>query len=196
MEAIEKLTELFRKFPGIGPRQARRFVYFLLSQDPKITKELEVGITKLRNEVRQCQSCFRFFGGNGEKGYCGICLDPNIDGSILVIVEKDIDLEQFRKATTLRPRFFVLGGLDDGIHLKELILKITDYLSRGLKEIICAFSASPTADHTTQTLKEKLTPLLSSNKVKFSVLGRGLSTGTELEYSDPETIKQALANRK
>ena len=30
MDYIQKLTEYFRKFPGIGEKQASRFVYFLL----------------------------------------------------------------------------------------------------------------------------------------------------------------------
>jgi hypothetical protein len=36
-----------------------------------------------------------------------------------------------------------------------------------------------------------------ADKYKFNIvsLGRGLSTGTELEYSDSETIKNAFKNR-
>ena len=32
MSSIDKLTDIFRQFPGIGPRQAKRFVYFLLTR--------------------------------------------------------------------------------------------------------------------------------------------------------------------
>ena len=33
MDTIEKLTEVFKEFPGIGERQAKRFVYFLMSRN-------------------------------------------------------------------------------------------------------------------------------------------------------------------
>jgi recombinational DNA repair protein RecR len=32
--------------------------------------------------------------------------------------------------------------------------------------------------------------------IKISTFGKGLSTGTELEYSDEETIKNAIKNRR
>ena len=40
-----------------------------------------------------------------------------------------------------------------------------------------------------------LKDLLDEKKLKVTTLGRGLSTGSELEYADPETIKSALGNR-
>jgi recombinational DNA repair protein RecR len=33
------------------------------------------------------------------------------------------------------------------------------------------------------------------NEVNVSVLGKGLSTGTEIEYSDAETLANALKSR-
>ena len=205
MESIEKLTELFRKFPGIGPRQARRFVYFLLLQDPRLTKELGTELANLRARVKQCAACFRFFNHTQKStALCDACKNPNIDTRTLVIVEKDIDLDTLRKASNLNSRFFVLGGLvpvldkeaEKRVRLKELEKKLTEYLKDGLAEIICAFSVSPHADHTVEMLKERISPIIAGKDVRISVLGRGLSTGTELEYSDAETIKQALANRK
>ena len=37
---------------------------------------------------------------------------------------------------------------------------------------------------------------IPNSNINYSVLGRGLSTGTELEYSDTDTIKNALKNRE
>jgi len=48
MNSIEKLTEIFRKFPGTGPRQAKRFVYFLLSQNKDLLEELSTLILELK----------------------------------------------------------------------------------------------------------------------------------------------------
>jgi recombination protein RecR len=64
-----------------------------------------------------------------------------------------------------------------------------------LKEIILALSANPEGDNTAIYLTEFLKPLTGERSIKISRLGRGLSTGTELEYSDAETIRNALKNR-
>ena len=48
---IEKLTELFLEFPGIGRRQAGRFVYSLLHKDQTYINELVQEISSLKQEV-------------------------------------------------------------------------------------------------------------------------------------------------
>ena len=65
-----------------------------------------------------------------------------------------------------------------------------------LKEIILAFSLSPQGDHTDIYIRNELKNICEELNIKISSLGRGLSTGTELEYSDNETIKNALKNRQ
>src|SRR3989344_3262197 len=116
-EELQKLTELFIKFPGIGPRQARRFVYFLLNQNPKFVDELAKHLAKIHSEITRCKSCFRYFPSysgnhiNRNNDICNHCADPNIDNSVLIVVEKDIDLDALKKLRGLSARFFVLGGL-------------------------------------------------------------------------------------
>ena len=76
------------------------------------------------------------------------------------------------------------------VRIEELKKKIGN--SKELKEIILAFSLSPQGDHTDHYIRSELKDL----GTKISSLGRGLSTGTELEYSDNETLKNALKNRQ
>jgi len=61
MNSIDKLSEIFAKFPGIGPRQARRFVYFLLSRTGNYTSELVQAVQDIKKEIIQCTECMRFF---------------------------------------------------------------------------------------------------------------------------------------
>ena len=65
-----------------------------------------------------------------------------------------------------------------------------------LKEIILAFSLNPNGDHTDSYIRELLDKKMEEHTLKISSLGRGLSTGTELEYSDQDTLKNALKNRQ
>lgn len=201
MNTIQKLTELFTRFPGIGPRQAGRFVYFLLSSSPSYRSELVRLINTLKDETKVCTSCSRFHSNSA--GVCSICGDKNRDNSLLMLVEKDVDLDNIERAKDYHGHYFVIGGrvpiLDKNpstsIREKELKETIEKRVQEGLKEIILAFSVNPEGENTTQYVQKVLEPLVTKFKLKTSSLGRGLSTGSELEYSDSETIKNALKNR-
>jgi recombination protein RecR len=65
----------------------------------------------------------------------------------------------------------------------------------GLKEIILAFSVNPDGENTGRYIEILLKDLITEHSFKISYLGRGLSTGSELEYADSETIKNAFKNR-
>jgi len=205
METINSLIDLFKKFPGIGPRQARRFVYYLLTADQTYLDQLSDKIKNLKKEIKQCACCGRFFtnGYQPTANQCKICADPDRDQSSLMIVEKDIDLDAIEKAKIYKGYYFVLGGnvpiLDpqpeNHIRFAPLLIELERRAKGGLTEIIIALSATTEGDHTTDWLIEKLRPLGEKTNLKISLLGRGLSTGSELEYADAETIKNALTNR-
>ncbi|MFA5290938.1 MAG: toprim domain-containing protein, partial [Candidatus Paceibacterota bacterium] len=112
METINSLTDLFKKFPGIGPRQARRFVYYLLTADQTYLGQLSDKIKNLKKDIKQCAHCGRFFtnGYQPSADECKTCADPERDKSSLMIVEKDIDLDAIEKAKIYKGYYFVLGG--------------------------------------------------------------------------------------
>lgn len=204
MDTIEKLTEIFKEFPGIGERQAKRFVYFLMSKSNGYSDNLSILISELKKEISQCSECFRFFVNKKNSKLCDICTSPNLDESMLMIIEKDSDLESVKKSRVYHGKYFILGGLvpivekttKSRVRVNELIEKIKKDSKNGLKEIILAFSLSPQGDHTDLYIKNEIKNLADSLEIKISSLGRGLSTGTELEYSDNDTIKNALKNRQ
>ena len=197
MDLIYKLTKLFRTFPGIGERQAKRFVYFLLEQDENKIKELTAAIIELKNDVKQCPSCFRF--AQFRNDICDLCFDRK-NSKILIVLEKDNDLEVFRK-TNFDSKFFVLGG-NIPVLEKEIPknIKTTELLERVKKEqpeeVVLAFSLTPDGEHTENYVKKLLTQTAKEKNIKVSTLGRGLSTGIELEYSDSDTLTNALQNRR
>lgn len=203
MDIIDKLTEIFKEFPGIGERQARRFVYFLMSRSPAYSENLSELILNLKKEVTQCKECYKFFlAGKNKTNLCEICDDVNTDNTLLMIIEKDSDLESIKKSRVYNGKYFILGGLvpivekttKSRIRIEELKKKIL--IAKDLKEIILAFSLSPQGDHTDQYVREQLKDIVEKNNIKISSLGKGLSTGTELEYSDNDTLKNALKNRQ
>jgi len=199
MDPISKLCELFGKFPGIGPRQAKRFMYFILKSDNQFIDNLQETITSLRSNIRQCEFCLRYFIPQKNDGAtCKLCVSPLNKKSILII-EKDIDLENIHKSGAYNGYYFIIGGLlpilekepETLIRINELNERLRDNID--ITEVILALSASPLGDNTVDYLKIELANL--GRHVKVSSLGRGLSTGAELEYSDHHTLAEALKNR-
>ena len=196
---FEDLVNKFMKFPGIGPRQARRFVYFLLAQDRIFRTDFIKTLEGLNSQAKQCSRCAYFFVANlNQNLLCQRCQSLDTDKSILMIVEKDMDIDNIVKTGTYKGSFFVLGSLKNKTLKRLGLLKkiITEEGGAGqLKEIIIAFSASTDGDQMDHLLKIELKPLAEKYQIKLSSLGRGLSTGVELEYSDAETIASALLGR-
>jgi recombination protein RecR len=204
MNSSDKLEELFRRFPGIGGRQAKRFVYFLLTQRNGFTKELADLLITLRKDVSQCAECFRFFTGGVDKKICPTCNSKTADQSVVIVVEKDADFETVQKSAVFDGRYFVLGGLiplmekdpSEKIRIKELVERVVRDGDKGaIKEVILALSLNAEGENTAQYVSKTLEPLAVKYGFKISTLGRGFSTGLELEYSDADTLKNALQNR-
>lgn len=197
---FEELEKKFARFPGIGERQAKRFVYFLLSAGENYRKNLSREIEDLGRNIKTCKSCFRFFESRGND-ICEICADTKIDNSTLLVVANDSDMKVIKSSGSYAGKYFVLGGLinipDDGsrkfVRVGELLKRIEGNTKNGLKEIILAFPAHAHGEYTDQVLRKEINNL--NLDVKVSTLGRGLSSGLEIEYSDPETIKNALSGR-
>lgn len=201
MDAINRLIHFFSEFPGIGPRQAKRFVYFLLTRDQSYLGELSSLIQEIKKNIRSCASCMRFFTVTNNSPLCSICSDNSRDTSLLMLVSRDVDLETIERSRSYNGYYFVLGGTvpileknpAERIRQRELLQRIES--KKGiLKEIILSMNATSEGENTADYLKKILTPLVGG-QVIITILGRGLSTGTELEYSDSDTIVNALKNR-
>lgn len=202
MDPISRLTEYFREFPGIGPRQAKRFVYFLLTKNPIYLEELSKLIIEVKKNIKVCDSCFRFYQ-NTNSNICNICLDINRDISQLMIVSRDVDFEAIEKSKVYNGYYFILGGnipiLDKEPEKKVRLNQLFERINRDkdkIKEIILSLNANAEGEHTTEFIRNYIKEKFPSSDFSITILGRGLSTGTELEYSDSDTIKNALKNRE
>lgn len=202
--SIQKLIELFSKFPTVGPRTAARFVFYLMRIPKKEIENLLNLITNLRKAVKICSLCFNPFEpslakvSEGKSEFCQICSNPVRDKSLLCVVANEIDLVALEKIKKYQGLYFILGGTvsrlkktDIGkLRIKELQNRIKNHPE--IKEIILALNPTVEGEATALYLERLLKPL---NK-KISRLGRGLPVGGELEYADEETLISALEGRK
>lgn len=200
MDTIERLIAIFQKFPGIGPRQAQRFVQFLLRSSPSMRRELVELLQALGGSVKQCSQCMRFSSSSGKT--CSMCSNPERNPKLLAIVAVDADIAALERGGTYRGFYFVLGGTislaseqTNNLRIKQLLESLPSRVTAGLEEIILALPANPEGDATAVQVREKLMEIVSQ-LLTVTSLGRGLSTGSELEYADSETIKSALESRR
>lgn len=205
MDTIQKLAAHFAQFPGIGSRQSKRFVYFLLKKDRAYINELIALIRSLEDSVSECTRCHRYFmkKHHDAKDDCPVCIAPERDHSLLMIVEKDSDLEAIERSRTYQGSYFILGGTlpilekypEAKIRINELTRLIQNE-KNSLKEIILACAITPESEYTAEYVRGALSSLADEYGIVITALGRGLSTGTELEYSDADTLRYALLGRK
>jgi recombination protein RecR len=210
MDPLERLSSLFERFPGIGPRQAGRFVQFLLRSSPTIRRELIEALGEIGSGVHQCPECMRFHAWSAgalakETGrrLCSICSNPQRDLKTLTVIASDTDLLALERSSTFRGKYFVVGGTvslasekGDNLRISQLLEGIPARVETGLEEIILAFPANPEGDATLIFVREHLAPIAELSDIKITSLGRGLSTGSELEYADPDTLRSAFDSRR
>jgi len=194
--AIQKLIDLFSKFPTVGPRTAARFVFYLMKLSEEEIKNLVSSISDLRKTIKICKFCFNPFQGEGE--LCSICSNPGRDRTLLCIIEKETDLTPIEKTKKYKGLYLILGGTVstlkkaniEKLRVKELAERVKAHPE--IKEIIIATNPTTEGEATALYLERLLKPL---NK-KITRLGRGLPVGAELEYADEETLGSALEGRK
>ena len=206
MNPAEHLSELFMKFPGIGPKQAKRFVYHLLRADSRYKDDLIRTLEAIKSSGKQCAECYRYFGEirATAEARCSICRDDNRDHGSIIVVEKELDVDAIEKTGLYTGIYFILGGLvpilvdkpSDYIRIREFVAILHDKVAKNtLKEIIFALPVTDTGDETRDYVEKTVRQIVGINGTKISTLARGLSSGLELEYVDKDTFNSAFDRR-
>ena len=207
MNPTDRLTELFMRFPGIGPKQAKRFVYFLLREHSHYKEQLIKVLEELKSTGKQCEKCYRYYGDrniNQNSTLCDICSSPSREHSVMMIVEKELDLDAIEKTGSYNGLYFILGGLippltekpSEIIRIRELTSALHHGItSKSISEVIFALPVTDYGDTTTEYIEKTVKQIVGIDTLKLSHLARGLSSGLELEYVDKTTFTQALDRR-
>jgi len=195
---IQNLISQFSRLPGIGPRQATRFAFYLLRNDQEISY-IENTLQSVRENIKLCNNCF--LPGQGE--LCTICMSPKRDKNTICIVEKETDALSLEKTAQFRGHYYVLGGFIDPLEEGSLAYGRLNLLIKKMQaksdpiELILALTPRREGDFTSLYIEDKIKPLKNEGrKIKITRLGRGLSSGAELEYADQATLKNALDGRR
>jgi recombination protein RecR len=199
-QVIQNLIDKFSRFPGVGPKQAARFVFHLLRKEPESLESLTKELKLLSFAVSFCPVCF--FPIDKTAKTCDICSDKSRNPKIICVVEKEMDLVALEKAGNYKGLYFVLGGLIDyydktsenQIRFKQLLERVKNAIEKNGKDIEVILALNSTTEGTTTSIfvEKMLRPL----NVKISRLAQGLPRGAEMEYADSETLQNAMEGRR
>ncbi len=156
-------------------------------------------LQSLKSGVGLCKDCYL---PSASKTECVVCGDQKRDKSSVYIVEKESDAVAIEQAKIFNGVYLVLGEnvspIGESALAKDRIKKFLKDLKQDKKvsEVVLALNNTREGNFTTMYVEEMFKKNLPDSKIKISRLGRGLSTGSELEYADEETLRNAFENRR
>ena len=192
---LGRLTEALRQLPGVGPRTAERYAYYLLKANSALSQETAEALKYLHKNVAYCPKTFALI----EKGQkiSPLYSDPRRDKQVVAVVADPFDIVAIEKANSFFGTYHVLGGLlspIEGIGPEQLTIKQLHKRIKQdkVKELILATNASVEGESTALLIMQEM----GNYPIKVTRLARGLPVGLDLEYADQITLARAFEGRQ
>lgn len=193
-KALEQAIEAFGSLPGVGPRTAERYAYFVLRHDTGTARRLSDSLLGLHDGIKFCPKTFALI--DATQDVSPLYSDPDRDKTLVAVVAEPFDIVALEKTGSFNGTYHVLGGLispidgigPENLRVHELLQRITD---DSVKEIILATSAGVEGESTALYIQQQLL----GTDVQLTRLARGLPIGVDLEYADQITLTRALEGR-
>ena len=195
-QALTNVIDALGHLPGVGPRTAERYAYYLFKSNPKISDTIAESLTALHTGVKSCPVTFALMDAGEEVS--GFYADPTRDKTTVLVVEEPLDIYAIEQTHSYKGTYHVLGGAIspiDGVtpeqlHIGELIKRVNN---DNVKEVIIATNPSVEGESTALFLEKMLHE--QNPNLKLTRLARGLPLGVDLSYADQITLSAALENR-
>jgi len=192
---LAELIEAFGQLPGVGPRTAERYAYYLLKADEHKTAELSDKLKSLHTRIKYCPKTFALIEADAE--FSPLYTDAKRNKQQVAVVADPFDIVALEKTNSYHGTYHVLGGLispidnvgPEQLRISELIRRVDD---DNVKELILATNASVEGESTALLITQQLV----GKSVKITRLARGLPVGVDLEYADQITLTRALEGRQ
>lgn len=191
--AVRELAAELRRWPGIGPKSARRLAIHLLRQPRRVVGALADSLKNLHANVKICERCYNL----ADSELCLICRDPQRRSNLLCIVESPLDVEAIEQAQSYDGLYHVLGGVLsplEGIDADQLTMAalLARLAREEVSELIIALNATLEGEATARYIIQQT----AGNSRRISRLARGLPTGGDIEFADATTLAAAFSGRR
>ncbi len=200
VKAIQRLIDAFEKLPGIGPRTAQRLTFYLLHVPQTEIEEFANALVLLKKETKICSVCHNV----GESDPCFICSDPHRDKSLVMVVENPLDILALERTGKYFGVYHVLHGAinplenigPEELFIDDLIKRIKFQDLNRVKEVILATNPTMEGEATAMYISKRIKELNNGKIIKVTRLGMGIPTGSDLEYADELTLREAILGRR
>lgn len=195
-KALTDVIEALGHLPGVGPRTAERYAYFLFRSNPRISESISETLSSLHSRLKFCPKTFALIDSDRELSE--FYDDEDRDKTSVLVVEEPLDIYSIEATKQYQGTYHVLGGAispidgitPDQLHIKELVSRIAD---DSVREVIIATNPSVEGESTALLLQKLLSEKYP--ELKITRLARGLPLGVDLSYADQITLSAALQNR-
>ena len=192
LKEIDELIKAVSKFPGLGPKSAKRIILKLINNKDEIMKPTINALANVYKNISRCNNCGTL---KSLKEECENCNNFQKKYSKICIVENIADQWSIESTNIFRGYFHILGGTISGKMDKSQRVLIDSLKERvknqKIEEVIVATSATVEGQTTAFYIEETL----KNTKVKISKLAQGLPVGGEIESLDDGTLFSAFKNR-
>ena len=189
---IEELIKLISKFPGLGPKSAKRIVLKLINNKDELVKPLVNTLAQVYKNVVRCNSCGSL---KSNTDGCKNCENIKEKFSKICVVEDIADQWSIENSNIFKGYFHILGGTISSVGQRKEDLLISSLVERVNKEKIDDVILATSATVEGQTTAYYIQDSLSNCKVKVTKLAQGLPVGGEIESLDDGTLFSAFKNR-
>ena len=189
---IEDLIKLISKFPGLGPKSAKRIVLKLINNKDELVKPLVNTLAQVYKNVVRCKSCGSL---KSNSDGCLNCENTKDKFSKICVVEDIADQWSIENSNIFKGYFHILGGTISSVGQRKEDLLISSLVERVNKEKIDEVILATSATVEGQTTAFYIQDSLKNCKVKVTKLAQGLPVGGEIESLDDGTLFSAFKNR-
>jgi len=193
-DAIDKLIEALRKYPGVGKKTAERFALYTVNRlNAESIDEIVDAYLRIKEDIFKCPIC----GNITDTNPCYICKDQSRDKSIIIVVEDARDVIVMEKTNKFHGLYHVLNGAispSDGIGPEDINIRglLERLKEETIKEVVLATNLSNEGETTAQYIGR----LLADSTILVTRIAHGIPAGGNIEYADEVTIAKALEGRR
>ena len=195
LKEIDELIKAVSKFPGLGPKSAKRIILKLINNKDEIMKPTINALANVYKNISRCNYCGTLKSLKDECDGCKNCNNLQKKFSKICVVENIADQWSIESTNIFSGYFHILGGTISGTIDKSQRLLVDSLVERvkkqNIEEVIVATSATVEGQTTAYYIEETL----KNTNVKISKLAQGLPVGGEIESLDDGTLFSAFKNR-
>lgn len=196
-DPFSDLAQELARLPGFGRRSAERAALALVGRGASAITPLVEALVAARDGLDSCRRCGAVMPRGGD--LCRICSDPGRDAGLVLVVEDPGDIMAIERSGAFRGQYHALRALispQAGTSPADTAIPALESraASGTVREIVLALPTDVEGDANAAYIRERIRK--AAPAVRVTRLAWGLPADSAVRYSDPLTLRRAIAGRQ